>query len=244
VEVSRVTAGTSEVTSKVPLVVAVTTIVLVAITAMILTSFRDQAERSGRDGVLEIVMEDYTLRPSEFVLPAGEPVTLMLTNTQGFAHNFEFGRSLVEQIGHPVGSEEDLLAGVDARVTPPQAWIAPGAGDHVTISVAGNSTVTAEFVLPGIASERGRLAASWGRAATRGWVWLLNSRSSDRPMGATGAVLSRVSASAPERLDASDSPGTCSCAIRPAANRRGIRPVSPHGRTTASASRTHQGHER
>lgn len=142
------TTGTSKATSKMPIVVVAIAIVLVTIAAMILTNVRGQAERPDGDGVLEIVMEDYTLRPSEFVLPAGEPVTLVLTNTQGFAHNLEFGRSLVEQDGHPVGFEQDLLAGVDARVTPPQAWITSAADEHVTISVAGNSTVTAEFVLP------------------------------------------------------------------------------------------------
>lgn len=142
------TTGTSKATSKMPIVVVATTIVLVAVAAIILTNVRSQTERPGRDGVLEIVMEDYTLRPSEFVLPAGEPVTLVLTNTQGFAHNLEFGRSLVEQDGHPVGFEQDLLAGVDAEVTPARAWIPSAAGDQVTISVAGNSTVTAEFVLP------------------------------------------------------------------------------------------------
>jgi hypothetical protein len=142
------TTRSSKVTSRMPLVVVVTTIVLVAITAVVFTTSGGRAERPGPDGVLEITMEDYTLQPSEFVLPAGEPVTLVLINRQGFSHNLEFGRSLVEQDGRLVGFEEDLLAGVGARVTPPQAWIASGDGDRVTISVAANSTVTAEFVLP------------------------------------------------------------------------------------------------
>jgi hypothetical protein len=145
VEVSEMTTRTS----RMPIFVVVATIVLVAVTAIILTNFRGQVERPDRDGVLEIVMEDYDLRPSEFVLPAGEPVTLVFTNAQDFNHNLTFGRSLVEQNGRPVGFEEDLLAGVDARVTPPQAWIASGADNHgVTISVAAHSTVTAELVLP------------------------------------------------------------------------------------------------
>jgi hypothetical protein len=83
------------------------------------------------------------------VLPAGEPVTLVFVNTQDFNHNLTFGRSPVERDGRPVGFDEDLLAGVDARVTPPQAWIASGDADRgVTINVAANSTVTAELVLP------------------------------------------------------------------------------------------------
>ncbi len=136
-------------TSRISAFVVVAMVTLVAVTAIVLTNVRDQAERPDRDGVLEIVMEDYRFRPAEFVLPAGEPVTLVFTNTQDFNHNLTFGRSLVEQNGRPVRFEEDLLAGVDARVTPPRAWIEPGTADtNVTVSVAANSTVTAELVLP------------------------------------------------------------------------------------------------
>ena len=136
-------------TSRISMFVVVATVTLVAITAVVLSNARDQAARPDRDGVLEIVMEDYNLRPAEFVLPAGEPVTLVFINTQDFNHNLTFGRSPVDQDGRPVRFEEDLLAGVDARVTPPRAWIASGAANpNVTVSVAANSTVTAELVLP------------------------------------------------------------------------------------------------
>jgi hypothetical protein len=135
-------------TRKVPIVV-VATIVLLTITAVVLANVRDQAERPDRNGVLEIVLEDYTLQPSEFVLPAGEPLTLVFTNTQDFSHNIEFGRSLVEQNGRPAGFDEDLLAGIDARVTPARAWIESGAANEgVTISVAPNSTVSVGLTLP------------------------------------------------------------------------------------------------
>ena len=136
-------------TRRLPLVVVVATVILVAITVIFLVDTGDQLARPDQDGVLEIVMEDFELTPYEFVLPAGEPVTLVLTNTQDFTHDLTFGRSLVQGNDRPAGFEEDLLAGIDARVTPPQAWIPPRAPNHnVTIAVAANSTVTAELVLP------------------------------------------------------------------------------------------------
>jgi uncharacterized cupredoxin-like copper-binding protein len=136
-------------TRSLPLAVIVATVILVAITAVFLVDTGDQVAQPDQDGVLEIVLEDFEFEPSEFVLPAGEPVTLVFTNRQDFTHDLTFGRSVVQVDGRPAGFEEDLLAGLDARVTPPQAWITPRPpNENVTIAVAPNSTVTAEFVLP------------------------------------------------------------------------------------------------
>lgn len=136
-------------TRRLPRVVVVATVILVAIAAIFLVETGDQVARPDRDGVLEIVMADFELEPSEFALPAGEPVTLVFVNRQDFTHDLTFGRSLVQDNGRPAGFEEDLLEGIEARVTPPQAWITPRAPNrNVTIVVAANSTVTAQLVLP------------------------------------------------------------------------------------------------
>lgn len=136
-------------TRRLPRIVVVATVILVAIAAIFLVDTGDRLARPDQDGVLEIVLEDFEFEPSEFVLPAGEPVTLVFTNRQDFTHDLTFGRSLVQDDGRPAGFEEDLLAGIDARVTPPQAWITPRPpNENVTIAVAPDSTVTAQLVLP------------------------------------------------------------------------------------------------
>lgn len=112
-------------------------------------SFTADGDRPGRDGVLEIVVEDYELRPSAFTVPAEEPVTLVFVSRNEFTQNLSFGRSVIEDGGRPVGFAEDLLVDLEATVEPSSAWIDPTATiDAVTLSVKPGANVTVDVTFP------------------------------------------------------------------------------------------------
>lgn len=105
--------------------------------------------RPGPDGVLEITLQDYRFDNPEFVLPAGEPVTLRFVNRDEVSHHLTFGRGLVEENDRAVGFEEDLLAGLDLRVTPPGAEVEPVPPYRgTTVLARGGETVSVELTLP------------------------------------------------------------------------------------------------
>lgn len=111
--------------------------------------FEPGGDRPGRDGVLEIVVEDYALTPEAFTVPAGEAVTLVFVSENRFTQNLTIGRSVVEEDGRPVGFREDLLEGLTATVEPRSAWIAPTAlFDAVTLSVKPGASVTLDVTFP------------------------------------------------------------------------------------------------
>lgn len=107
------------------------------------------ADRPGRDGVLEIVVEDYALTPASFTVPAGERVTLVFVSENEFTQNLTIGRSVIEDDGRPVGFQEDLLAGLDATAEPRSALIAPTSTfDTATLSVKPGASVTLDVTFP------------------------------------------------------------------------------------------------
>ena len=129
----------------------VAVVAVLAVGAVTLAVMLPQAgeDRPGRDGVLEIVVEDYALTPASFTVPAGERVKLVFVSENEFTQNLTIGRSLIEEGGRPVGFQEDLLASLDARVAPTSARIAPTSTfDTVTLSVKPGASVTLDVTLP------------------------------------------------------------------------------------------------
>ena len=126
------------------------TVLLAAVAVLLLTQDTPPDEvRPDQDGVLVLTMQDYRFETSEFVLPAGEPVTLRFVNRDDVSHHISFGRGIVEENRRAVGFEEDLLAGLDLRVTPPGAQVEvspPYRG--TTVLARGGETVTIEVVVP------------------------------------------------------------------------------------------------
>ncbi|MCA1782169.1 MAG: hypothetical protein LC679_08355 [Intrasporangiaceae bacterium] len=109
----------------------------------------ESGDRPGRDGVLELVVEDYAMAPAEVTVPAGEEVTLVFVSESEFTQNLTVGRSVIEEDGRPVGFQEDLLAGLDATVEPRTAWIDPTSiFDMVTLSVSPGQSVTVDVTFP------------------------------------------------------------------------------------------------
>jgi len=101
------------------------------------------------DGELAIELTGYHIEPITLVLPAGEDVTLVLTNTGGFTHNVAVGRDPVRDDDAVVGFGEDLLAVSALRATPSNALITPvDPAVPTTISVAPESTVEVEVRVP------------------------------------------------------------------------------------------------
>jgi hypothetical protein len=141
----------------IPLVVLVVAIgVLVATTGGSTTG-------PDRDGVLEVVFDGDEVTPARMAVPADEPVTFVFVNRGAAAQNLTFGRDQEDPEGSSSGSIEDLLAGLSARVDPPQAWIGPsGQVPAVTIHVAGGSTTTVTLTFP---EDR---AGAWELACFRG----------------------------------------------------------------------------
>lgn len=125
-------------------------VLVVALAASMYLVFAGPSDaRPDADGVLEVVVDGFEFEPSQLVLPAGEPVTLVFDNRNDFIHHLTVGRSVVEEDGRAVGFREDLFAEVSAVADPPRAWLPPtGTVDTVTINLPARTTVTLEFTLP------------------------------------------------------------------------------------------------
>ncbi len=132
-----------------PRIIGLVALLVIGAATLALMLSESGEDRPGRDGVLEITVEDYSLTPDDFTVPAGEPVRLVFVSDNEFTQNLTIGRSVIEEGGRPVGFQEDLLAGLDARVEPRSAWIAPTSTvDAVTLSVKPGATVTLDVTFP------------------------------------------------------------------------------------------------
>jgi hypothetical protein len=101
------------------------------------------------DGELAIELTGYHIDPETLILPAGEDVTLVLTNTGTFTHNVAIGRDPVLDGESVVGFEEDLLARSASAARPGNALITPvDPSLPTTVSVAPESTVEVEVRVP------------------------------------------------------------------------------------------------
>ncbi len=109
----------------------------------------DAVDEPGRDGVLELVIENYRFEPASFRIPAEEPVSLVFVNTDDHNHGVTLGRGVVEEGGRPVRFEECMFQHLDATTVPQGALIAPSeAVPCTTLSIGPNETVTLEFTAP------------------------------------------------------------------------------------------------
>jgi plastocyanin len=116
---------------------------------MILAGCSDSAGAIDEDGRLEIVMEDYAFETDDLTVPAGRPLTITIVNRDEVSHPLSFGRGLLEEEARPAGYAEGLLTGLDARVTPTAAVLAPEPPDRSsTVQVPGGETITIEVTLP------------------------------------------------------------------------------------------------
>lgn len=143
--------------------VVVSLVVLVAAIGVIVATIGGPTTRPDRDGVLEVVLDGDQVTPARMTVASGEPVTFVFVNRGAAAQNLTFGRELRVLESSSSGSAQDLLAGLSARVEPPQAWI--GASERVpvvTIHVAGGSTTSATLTFP---EDR---AGEWELACFRG----------------------------------------------------------------------------
>lgn len=127
-----------------------TGVLLVALAASLFLVFDGRSDgRPDSDGVLEVVVEGFAFEPERLTLPAGQPVTLVIENRNGFIHHLTVGRSVVEEGGLAVGFEEDLFAGISAVADPPRSWLPPTATvGTVTLNLPARSVVTYRFTLP------------------------------------------------------------------------------------------------
>jgi hypothetical protein len=130
-------------------IVAIVAVVVVGAVALAVLLFDPGGDRPGRDGILEITVQDYSLTPAAFTVPAGEAVRLIFVSENEFTQNLTIGRSEIEEGGRPIGFQEDLLADLEVRVDPSSAWIAPTSTfDTVTLSVKPGASVTLDVTLP------------------------------------------------------------------------------------------------
>lgn len=124
-------------------------LLLIGAGAMVLVGGWPRATATVSDGELHIEVSGYRIDPGELVLPAGEEITLVVTNVGGFTHNLAVGRGPVRVDGHTVGFEEDLLAVAARSAEPAQALITPvDRAVPTTISVRPGATVRVEVEVP------------------------------------------------------------------------------------------------
>lgn len=124
-------------------------VLLVGALAMAIATGAGSSTGTVEDGELAIELTGYHIEPPTLVLPAGEDVTLVLTNTGSFSHNVAIGRDPVLDGGSVVGFEEDLLASSASVARPDNALITPvDPALPTTISVAPESTVEVEVRVP------------------------------------------------------------------------------------------------
>lgn len=98
---------------------------------------------------IEVQLAGYEISPDRVLIEAEEPVTLLLTNTSGFAHNLAVGRDPIAEAGRIVGFGEDLLAASAVRTTPAHVLVRPADPLRpMTISVEPGATVEVELTVP------------------------------------------------------------------------------------------------
>jgi plastocyanin len=122
---------------------------LVGALAMAISTGVGSSTGTVRGGELAIELAGYRIDPPTLILPAGEEVTLVLTNTGTYHHNVAIGRDPVRVDDQTVGFEEDLLALSALRADPGRALITPvDPALPTTVSVAPGSTVRVEVRVP------------------------------------------------------------------------------------------------
>jgi plastocyanin len=131
---------------------AALTVIVVALVVATVLVVRDAVDATGRpdrEGVVEVVMQDYRIEPATLTLPAGEPVRLVFVNQDEVSHHVTFGRDVVEEDRRDVGFAEDLFAGLEPRVSPVGAQVElPPPYRGFTVLVRGGQTVTIDVTLP------------------------------------------------------------------------------------------------
>jgi hypothetical protein len=116
------------------------------------------------DGVLEVVMDDYAFEPTEFAIPADEPVTLVFDNRDEVTHHVSIGRTVAEVDGRAIGFAEDLLAGIPVRVTPSSASITPEPPyQGTTVAVPGGQRVEIALTVPASQTGEWQIGCFTGR---------------------------------------------------------------------------------
>ena len=98
---------------------------------------------------VDVELAGYEISPARIDLTAEEPVTLVLTNTSGFAHNLAIGRDPIAQEGRIVGFGEDLLSMSAVRTVPAHALVRPSdPARPMTVSVEPDASVEVELTVP------------------------------------------------------------------------------------------------
>ncbi len=129
--------------------VGVLAVLLIGVTVIVIAGLASEGERPGRDGVLEIEVEDFALRPDRLIVPAEESVTLVFQNPTAYTHNLSFGRSEIVEQGRTTGFREDLFALAEVSTTPRGALIRPTAEvPTATLNIKPGTTVRVQLTLP------------------------------------------------------------------------------------------------
>ena len=98
---------------------------------------------------VEVELAGYEITPARITVDAQAPVTLVLTNTSGFAHNLAVGRDPIAQEGRIVGFGEDLLSESTVRTVPAHALVRPSdPARPMTVSVEPGASVEVELTVP------------------------------------------------------------------------------------------------
>lgn len=127
----------------------VVVLLLVGALALAISSGVRSSTGTVRGGELGIELVGYRIDPPTLVVPAGEEVTLVLSNTSTYHHNVAIGREPVRLDGRTVGFEQDLLAVSAVRAEPARALITPAdPALPTTVSVAPGSTVRVDVRIP------------------------------------------------------------------------------------------------
>ena len=142
------TTGTT--TSSQPITLGIIVLVLLAgAAALTLVGGDTLGALLTRSDRVEIELAGYEISPDRISITAEEPVTLVLTNSSGFAHNLAVGRDPLTEAGRVVGFGEDLLAASTVRTTPAHALVRPTDTTRpMTISVEPGATVEVELTVP------------------------------------------------------------------------------------------------
>ena len=77
------------------------------------------AATPGEDGVIEIVMDDYSFSPNTIRLQAGQTVTIRLRNEGDKMHEFMAGRDIQLHGNFTEGFGQDFFAGIDLEISGP-----------------------------------------------------------------------------------------------------------------------------
>lgn len=118
----------------------------VALTVASGDGFGSLLTRSDR---IDVELAGYEISPERITITSEETVTLVLSNTSGFAHNLAVGREPVVQAGRIIGFGEDLLSESTVDTSPANALVQPAdPARPTTISVEPGATVEVELQVP------------------------------------------------------------------------------------------------